>query len=135
MRHPIPSILRIGTPEEARAAVDSLQKRGADFVKIIALARENYFAVAEESKKDGIAFLGHIPSEVNATEASNAGQKSIEHIVYSSLAFDCSSEGPELRAEISRSYPKRGTTKLLTISQRKQGALSRLKKPPRSGRH
>ncbi|MGA8143658.1 MAG: amidohydrolase family protein [Candidatus Acidiferrales bacterium] len=103
---PDPAILRIGTPEEARAAVDSLQKRGADFVKIIELARENYFAVAEESKKDGIAFLGHIPSEVNATEASNAGQKSIEHIVYSSLAFDCSSEGPELRQKLLEATKK-----------------------------
>ncbi|MGH9748033.1 MAG: amidohydrolase family protein [Candidatus Acidiferrales bacterium] len=92
-----PAVLRVGTPGEARAAVDSLQKRGANFIKIIELSRENYFAVAEQSKKDGISFAGHIPSEVNATEASNAGQKSIEHIVYSSLAFDCSSEGSELR--------------------------------------
>jgi imidazolonepropionase-like amidohydrolase len=94
---PDPAVLRIGNAEEARAAVDSLQKRGADFIKIIELSRESYFAVAEESKKDGIPFAGHIPSHVNATEASNAGQKSIEHIVYSSLAFDCSSDGAELR--------------------------------------
>jgi imidazolonepropionase-like amidohydrolase len=94
---PDPAILRVGTAEEARAAVDRLQKRGADFIKIIQLSRENYFAVADESKKDGIPFAGHIPSDVNATEASNAGQKSIEHIVYSFLAFDCSSDGTELR--------------------------------------
>lgn len=97
---PDPSILRVGTPEEARAAVDSLQKRGADFIKIIEVSRENYFAVAEESKKDGIPFAGHIPSDVSATEASDAGQKSIEHVVYSSLALDCSSEGPELRRKL-----------------------------------
>jgi imidazolonepropionase-like amidohydrolase len=94
---PDPAILRIGNAEEARAAVDSLQKHGADFIKIIQLSRESYFAVAEESKKDGIPFAGHIPSDVNATEASHAGQKSIEHIVYSLLAFDCSSDGAELR--------------------------------------
>jgi imidazolonepropionase-like amidohydrolase len=103
---PDPSILRVGTPEEARAAVDSLQKRGADFIKIIEVSRENYFAVAEESKKDGIPFAGHIPSDVNATEASNAGQKSIEHIVYSSLAFDCSSDGPELRRKLLEAAKK-----------------------------
>ncbi len=103
---PDPSILRVGTPEEARAAVDSLQKRGADFIKIIEVSRENYFAVAEESKKDGIPFAGHIPSDVNATEASDAGQKSIEHVVYSSLALDCSSEGPELRRKLLEAATK-----------------------------
>ncbi len=88
-----PAILRVGTPEESRAAVDSLQKRGADFIKIIEVSRENYFAIADESKKDSIPFAGHIPSDVTATEASNAGQKSVEHIIYSSLAFDCSARG------------------------------------------
>ena len=92
-----PAILRVGSPEESRKAVDDLQRRGADFVKIIEASRENYFAIAEEARKDKIPFVGHIPSEVTATEASNAGQKSIEHIIYSSLAFDCSSKGDELR--------------------------------------
>jgi imidazolonepropionase-like amidohydrolase len=96
---PAPAELRVGTPEEGRAAVDKLQQRGADFVKIIEVSRDTYFAVAEESKKDGIAFAGHIPSEVNAIEASKAGQKSVEHIIYSSLAFDCSSQEKELRAK------------------------------------
>jgi imidazolonepropionase-like amidohydrolase len=92
-----PSFLRVGTPEESRAAVDDLQRRGADFVKIIEVSRAGYFAIAAESKKDAIPFAGHIPSDVIATEASNAGQKSIEHIVYSSLAFDCSVQEDELR--------------------------------------
>lgn len=92
-----PSIVRIGTPEEARAAVDSLQKRGADFIKVISLLRDPYFAMAEEAKEDGISFVGHVPPRITAVEASNAGQKSIEHIIYSSLAFDCSAKEEELR--------------------------------------
>ncbi len=92
-----PAILRVGTRAESRAAVDDLQRRGADFIKVIEVSRENYFAIADESKKDSIPFAGHVPSDVTATEASNAGQKSIEHIIYSSLAFDCSVQGDELR--------------------------------------
>jgi imidazolonepropionase-like amidohydrolase len=92
-----PAEMQVGTPEEARAAVDQLQQRGADFVKIIDVPRDAYFAVAEESKARGISFAGHIPADVNAVEASNAGQKSIEHIIYSSLAFDCSSQEAQLR--------------------------------------
>ena len=102
-----PAMLRVGTPQESRAAVDSLQKRGADFIKIIEVSRENYFAIAEESKKDSIPFAGHIPSEVTATEASNAGQKSIEHIIYSSLAFDCSTQSDELREKMQEASSKR----------------------------
>jgi imidazolonepropionase-like amidohydrolase len=102
-----PAELRIGTPDEARAAVDRLPGRGADFVKIIEVPREAYFAIAEESKKVGISFVGHIPSEVNAIEASKAGQKSVEHIIYSSLAFDCSSQETQLRRKASEASQKR----------------------------
>ncbi|HEY2592049.1 MAG TPA: amidohydrolase family protein, partial [Steroidobacteraceae bacterium] len=38
-----------------------------------------YFAAADEAKKLGIVFVGHVPDAVRASEASNAGQKSIEH--------------------------------------------------------
>jgi hypothetical protein len=103
---PDPAILRIGTIEEARSAVDNLQKRGADFVKIIDVSRDVYFAVAVESMKIGIPFAGHIPWEVNATEASNAGQKSIEHIIYSSLALDCSAQEKDLRQKITEAAAK-----------------------------
>jgi hypothetical protein len=100
-------VLRVGTPEEAREAVDRLQKRGADFIKIIGVSRENYFAIAEESKKDRISFVGHIPSDITAIEASNAGQKSIEHIIYSSLALECSARGEDIRKQIREASAKR----------------------------
>ncbi len=102
-----PSVLEVGTPEEARAAVDQLQKQGADFIKVIQLSREAYFAMAEESKKDGISFAGHVPTAITATEASAAGQKSIEHIIYSSLALDCSSEDAELHRRLLEATAKR----------------------------
>jgi imidazolonepropionase-like amidohydrolase len=111
-----PAELRISTPEEARAAVDQLQQRGADFVKIIEISREAYFAVAEESKKDGISFAGHIPSAVTAVEASNAGQKSIEHIIYSSLALDCSSLEEQLRKNALEAANKRDGATVAAIT-------------------
>lgn len=102
-----PSILEVGSADEARAAVDALQKQDADFVKVIQLSREAYFAVAEESKKDGITFVGHIPTAVTASEASEAGQKSIEHIIYSSLALDCSSQEADLRRRLLEAAAKK----------------------------
>ena len=88
----------VASADEARAAVRELKQQGADFIKIISLpSREAFFAVAEEAKRQGLPFVGHVPAVVTASEASDAGMKSIEHIVYSGLAFDCSSREEELR--------------------------------------
>ncbi|MGH8245513.1 MAG: amidohydrolase family protein, partial [Gammaproteobacteria bacterium] len=68
------------TEAEARAVVRALHKTGVDFIKIHrALPREAYFGLAEESKKVGLAFAGHIPRTVSPEEASDAGQASFEH--------------------------------------------------------
>ncbi|WP_446745375.1 amidohydrolase family protein [Silvibacterium acidisoli] len=70
----------IADANQARTEVDALKARGADFVKVYdALSRESYFAIAAESKKDGLPFAGHVPNEVTILEAVHAGQRSIEH--------------------------------------------------------
>ncbi len=61
--------------------MDELKRDGADFIKIQSLIpRDGYFAAAAEANKLGIVFAGHVPDAVRAVEASNAGQKSIEHL-------------------------------------------------------
>jgi imidazolonepropionase-like amidohydrolase len=86
---------------EARAAVDELKKRGADFIKIITLpSREAFFAVADEAKKQNISFVGHLPFEIGAAEASDAGMHSIEHLLYSAFALSLSSNEKELRGRL-----------------------------------
>ncbi len=77
-----PSSIAIKTPEDGRRAVDDLKKRGADFIKLQSLIpREAVFAIADEAKKQGITFVGHVPDSVRASEMSNAGQKSFEHLI------------------------------------------------------
>ena len=77
-----PSSIAIATPEDGRRAVDDLKRRGADFIKLQSLIpREAVFAIAEEARKQGISFVGHVPDSVRASEASNAGQKSFEHLI------------------------------------------------------
>ena len=72
--------LIVTTAAEAQRAVDSLQQRGVDFIKVHnRVPREVYFALADECRKSGIRFVGHIPRGVSAEEASAAGQRSIEH--------------------------------------------------------
>ncbi len=77
-----PSSLAIGTPEDAHRAVADLKRRGADFIKLQSLIpREAVFAIAEEAKKQEIAFEGHVPDAVRANEMSEAGMKSFEHLI------------------------------------------------------
>jgi imidazolonepropionase-like amidohydrolase len=75
----VPGSLVAADAVEGREAVRKLKKMGADFVKVYTkLPREAYLAIADEAKKQGLAFAGHLPESVSAAEASDLGQKSIE---------------------------------------------------------
>jgi len=103
-----PEQLPVANEDEARAAVRELKKRGADFIKVISLpSREAFFAVADEARKQDISFVGHLPLEVGASEASDAGMHSIEHLYYSSFALSVSSREEELRQRLAEAAKKR----------------------------
>jgi imidazolonepropionase-like amidohydrolase len=78
---PIPHILT-RTPEEGAAGVDSLVKLGVDFIKVHGqLTRPTYFAIARRAREKGIPFAGHVSQAVGSADASDSGQKSIEHML------------------------------------------------------
>ncbi len=84
-----PGTVVVSTPDEGRRAVQEQFQKGYDFVKVYNfLDRMTYLAIADECKKLGIDFAGHIPSDVSAIEAMAAGQKSIEHMVPLELAHE-----------------------------------------------
>jgi imidazolonepropionase-like amidohydrolase len=90
-----PSSVPVTTAAEGRNAVDDLKLGGADFIKVQSyIPRDAYFAVADESKKQGMTFVGHVPDAIRASEASNAGQKSFEH--YTGIFEGCSTIEDEL---------------------------------------
>ena len=77
-----PSSVAIATPDDARRAVADLKRRGADFIKLQSLIpRDAVFAIADEAKKQQIPFEGHVPDSVRASEMSEAGMKSFEHLI------------------------------------------------------
>jgi imidazolonepropionase-like amidohydrolase len=74
--------IAIATPEDGRKAVDMLKSRGVDFIKVQSgIPREAYFAIADESKKVGIPFEGHVPDSIRASEAVASGQRTFEHLI------------------------------------------------------
>ena len=68
----------------------------SDFAKVYSLLpRDAYFAIAEKCKQENFPFDGHVPRMVSPAEASDAGQRSMEHMLEMILA--CSSREDELR--------------------------------------
>ena len=73
--------LSVGTAADARRVVDSLVDGGVGFLKVYSgLSREAYFAIAAQAKRRGVPFAGHVPGSVTHAEASDAGQRSFEHM-------------------------------------------------------
>jgi imidazolonepropionase-like amidohydrolase len=78
---PIPHILT-RNPAEGRAGVDSLIRLGVPFVKVHSQLRpETYYAIARRARERRIPFAGHVPNSVGAQNASDSGQRSIEHML------------------------------------------------------
>lgn len=95
--HPDHSVV-VGNATDAASTVDLLQLQGWDFIKVYDnVPRDAYFALAREAKKDGIPFVGHVPLAVTAMEASDAGQKSIEH--FEGLGYVISPVGYRFRLD------------------------------------
>jgi len=93
--------IKVANETDARQAVQKIKSSGFDFVKVYAdLPRDAYYAIADEAAKQGLVFAGHVPHSVSALEASDAGQKSIEHL--SGVLEGCSPVG----GEITRGYKK-----------------------------
>ena len=94
---------------EATADVHSLISRGADFIKVQSnLSRDAYFAIAEVCRREHITFVGHVPDRVTAAEASDAGQKSIEHLT--GVLRSCSNDEPLLIRKQFAAAPQKPTT-------------------------
>jgi hypothetical protein len=93
--------ISVADETQARQAVARQKEFGADFIKVYSLLpRDAYFAIADEARKRSIPFVGHVPLSVKASEASDAGQKSIEHLT--GVALGCSGQEEALSAEVAR---------------------------------
>jgi imidazolonepropionase-like amidohydrolase len=77
-----PSSLAIATPEDGRRAVDNQKHAGVDFIKLQSLIpRDAVLAIADEARKQDIPFEGHVPDSMRASEMSEAGMHSFEHLI------------------------------------------------------
>jgi hypothetical protein len=114
-----PFSIAVATEKEGREAVETQKASGADFIKVYSLLpRDAFFAIAAEAKKQGMVFAGHVPLSVTAAEASDAGQKSIEHLT--GVLTACSSKQDELRKERAEVRDKQGDAAARALGFRAQ---------------
>lgn len=76
------------------------KRQGADFVKVIDVDREVFFAAVNAAHGNGMRIAGHLPPSVTPTEAAAAGMDCIEHLgTGGNVWFQTSSDGAALRTE------------------------------------
>ena len=68
------------TEAEVRQTVRLLREHGADYVKVAGLPARLVPALADECRRQGLTFVGHLPADLTIEAASLAGQRSIEHL-------------------------------------------------------
>ena len=94
-----PGSIGVSSEAQGREIVDQQKERGADFIKVYSLLpHDTYMAIADEARKRSIPFAGHTPIAVTIAEASDAGQKSVEHLT--GVALGCSTQEEALFSEI-----------------------------------
>ena len=97
-------LLVITTPAAGQQIVDRLAAAKVDLVKVRnGLSRETYFAIAEEAKRWRLPFEGHLPPDVNITEASDTGQRTIEH--FNGFQALCAADPATLRPDPNNTRP------------------------------
>jgi hypothetical protein len=95
----------VKTPDDGRKAVQKLKASGVDLIKVYdKLARDTYFAIADEATRLGLHFVGHTPTVITSLEASTAGQRTIEHL--GKILEDSSGDPQRVRTAQSEMIPK-----------------------------
>jgi imidazolonepropionase-like amidohydrolase len=96
-----------GSPEAAVAEVARQHAAGADFIKVIEVRPDVFFAALAESTRLGLRFLGHLPPSVDVRKAASAGMRSIEHLgPRDSILLGCSTDERALREHMAQQPPK-----------------------------
>src|SRR5215469_10683155 len=118
-----PGSIAVSNASEGRQAVVEIKQSGSDFVKVYSLlSRDAYFAIADESKKQGIPFEGHVPDSISVEEASSAGQKTIEHLT--GIVAACSSREAELRRSAQEAEDQPASARFAGPKYRERQELS-----------
>jgi ketosteroid isomerase-like protein len=99
-----PQSIEVTTADQAKNVVNDQKQNGSDFIKVYSrLSRDAYFAIVAEAARVGIPVEGHVPIQITAREASDAKQKTFEHLY--GIALACSAREQALQAKLTVTSP------------------------------
>jgi imidazolonepropionase-like amidohydrolase len=100
-----PFRMRVRNPDEGRAAVQLLKRRGVDLIKVHNYTpRDVFFAIAEEARQQKLPVAGHVPLKVTIQEGVDAGMVSIEHLSEDGRVWKACSGGSQYRPDACRPF-------------------------------
>ena len=100
-----PFRIRVRNPDEGRAAVQLLKRRGIDLIKVHNFTpRDVFFAIVEEAQRQQIPVAGHVPLKVTIPEGIDAGMVTIEHMSEGGRVWKACSGGDQYRPEACRPF-------------------------------
>jgi imidazolonepropionase-like amidohydrolase len=100
-----PFRMRVRNPDEGRAAVQLLKRRGVDVIKVHNFTpREVFFAIADEARRQQIPVAGHVPLKVTIQEGVDAGMVTIEHLSENGRVWKACSGGAQYRPDACRPF-------------------------------
>lgn len=98
--------VQVGTPEEARAAVQRYKDAGYEQIKIRDQVKpETLKVICDEAHRLGMTVTGHVPAGMNALQAVEAGMDEISHINYVLTGFYPDSVRSDLPVSIDFNAP------------------------------
>jgi imidazolonepropionase-like amidohydrolase len=100
-----PFRMRVRNPDEGRAAVQLLKRRGVDLIKVHNYTpRDVFFAIADEARQQQLPVAGHVPLKVTIQEGVDAGMVSIEHLSEDGRVWKACSAGSQYRPDACRPF-------------------------------
>ena len=95
-----------------REQVRHLSSLNADLIKVYdRMPRDAYFAIVDEARELGLTVAGHVPHAISSAEASDAGQRSIEHLT--GVLVSSSTEEERLRVAVKERGVRRNIQALV----------------------
>lgn len=97
-------LTRTNAPNPQRVVEEIHKQRdaGADFIKVIEVDRETFYAGLAECTRLGLRYIGHLPPEIDIREAAQRGMRSVEHLgPRDTQVLACSTDETALRAGIA----------------------------------
>ncbi len=85
----------------AKGVIEAQKEAGADFIKILDLHRDAFYAALTAARDAGLPVAGHVPATIDPRDSAAKGMNAIEHLGPRAVLLACSSEEEAIREALN----------------------------------